>query len=595
MNPQQEISFKGYLKYFYRIVGNKLIYNFFASVLLGVLDSIGIGFLVGVLQIVLNPDSTPNDSILGRINQTLDVFGFGGMQITQLIYLAIGIYVIKSIVYYLQLRLQSVMNSTIINSTRIQMVQSITGLSYRGFISLDAGTVQNISTMEVNRLNGAMLGFFNTTQYIIMALTYLILALFTEFYFALLLISIAAIILYFYRFIIRYFKKLSSEISSSGNVYNSYLSQLLYNFKYLKSTNNIKAYSQRIIHEIKKAEHKALNLWKMTAITSSVREPMVIIIVSLVIFIQYRISGAMNSVTIFTLLLFYRTLNYLLITQSHWQSFHQYSGSIHNILQTQDLLYKYEESAKGKQFKLFENHILLSNVALSLGNQEILKDINLNIEKNTTVALVGKSGAGKSTLAAILSALFIPDNGVFSIDNEDIKNFDLTTYRQKIGYVTQDPVIFNDSIYNNISLWKEEDPSTMQQIHNIIEIAELKDFVQRLDRGIHTIVGDNGIILSGGQKQRIAIARELFKNPQLLILDEATSSLDSSTESLIQRNLDKLSGKTTIVVIAHRLSTIKKANTIYVLNEGKIEVSGTFEELMATSSSFRNMAAQQKH
>jgi subfamily B ATP-binding cassette protein MsbA len=171
---------------------------------------------------------------------------------------------------------------------------------------------------------------------------------------------------------------------------------------------------------------------------------------------------------------------------------------------------------------------------------------------------------------------------------------DISTYRRKFGYITQESVIFNDTLFNNITLWSEKTPENIQLFQNAIKLANLQEFLEDLPEKEETFLGDNGILISGGQKQRVSIARELYKNVDVLIFDEATSALDSETERAIQANIDNLMGKFTIIIIAHRLSTIKKADCIYLMEKGKIKDSGSFQTLLGKSLKFKKMVELQE-
>jgi ABC-type multidrug transport system fused ATPase/permease subunit len=192
-------------------------------------------------------------------------------------------------------------------------------------------------------------------------------------------------------------------------------------------------------------------------------------------------------------------------------------------------------------------------------------------------AIVGASGSGKSTIVDLLLRLYDVDEGGMYIDNKNIKDYDITTILEKSGFVSQETFIYNASIRDNVAFGNEYNE------HEIVEAAELADadaFVQQFPEKYDTLVGDRGVKLSGGQKQRIAIARAMIRHPEILILDEATSSLDNVSENIVQRAIDKVSKKCTTVIIAHRLSTIQNADIIYVLDQGKIVEWGTHDQLM---------------
>ena len=213
----------------------------------------------------------------------------------------------------------------------------------------------------------------------------------------------------------------------------------------------------------------------------------------------------------------------------------------------------------------------------------VLKDINLIIEPGSMVALAGKSGAGKSTFAALLLHLYEPTEGDIWFDDQKITKIDLTLLRKQIALVPQDIFLFGGTIKENIAYGKPE--ASDEEILEAATQANAIEFIERFPEKMDTLVGERGTQLSGGQRQRIAIARAILKDPKILILDEATSSLDSESEQLVQNALERLMINRTSVVIAHRLSTIRKANKIVVLDGGRIVETGTHEELMNNEAS----------
>ena len=179
-------------------------------------------------------------------------------------------------------------------------------------------------------------------------------------------------------------------------------------------------------------------------------------------------------------------------------------------------------------------------------------------------------------------------------DEESIDKFDIRSYREKVGYITQEAVIFDDTLFNNITMWDEKNEENLEKFHQTLKMVALDSFYAGLKDKENTALGNNGILVSGGQKQRISIARELYREVDLLILDEATSALDSETERYIKDSIDLLQGKTTIVIIAHRLSTIKDVDCIYLMHDGEIVESGEYQNLLAKSEKFRKMVQLQE-
>ena len=239
----------------------------------------------------------------------------------------------------------------------------------------------------------------------------------------------------------------------------------------------------------------------------------------------------------------------------------------------------------------FKNNIHYRNVWFKYNKEWVLKGIDLKIEKGKTVALVGQSGSGKSTMTDLLSRFYdIQEGGVF-IDNINIKDVTLHDLRSKIGYVTQEAILFNDTFFNNIAFGLKE--VTSEEVIEAAKVANAHEFIMATQHGYQTNIGDRGGKLSGGQRQRISIARAVLKNPEILILDEATSALDTDSERLVQDALEKLMRNRTTIVIAHRLSTIKNADEIYVLKEGQIIESGGHNSLYELNGYYTKLCNMQ--
>lgn len=246
-----------------------------------------------------------------------------------------------------------------------------------------------------------------------------------------------------------------------------------------------------------------------------------------------------------------------------------------------------------KRFEKLKDKILLSSVGFSYYKEKvILKNINLEIPKGKMVALVGKSGSGKTTIADLVMGFYHPDSGQVLIDNEDLKNFNTSSFRQKIGFVSQEPVLFNQTIRENL-LWAKDD-ATDEEIREALKKSHALDFINRLPEGLEAKVGDRGTKLSGGERQRIAFARAILRKPDLLILDEATSALDSESEKIVQQAIQSVAKNCTTLVIAHRLSTIKEADLIYVIDNGLIVETGTYENLISSNGAFKQLIQNQQ-
>ena len=249
------------------------------------------------------------------------------------------------------------------------------------------------------------------------------------------------------------------------------------------------------------------------------------------------------------------------------------------------------ENKNAIEINSFDHNIEIKNMSFSYENDVVINNLNLIIPKGSSVALVGQSGSGKSTLANLICRFYDTQKGEIRFDNTDIKNLKKESLRKMIGLVTQDSILFNDTIKNNLLIAKED--ATNDEIINCLKVANAWEFVKKLPKKIDTNIGDSGNKLSGGQKQRLSIARAVLKNPPILVLDEATSALDSESEKLVQTALDNLMKDKTSIVIAHRLSTVQNSEKIIVLDKGQIIESGKHKELMKKDGVYSNLVKMQ--
>jgi subfamily B ATP-binding cassette protein MsbA len=250
------------------------------------------------------------------------------------------------------------------------------------------------------------------------------------------------------------------------------------------------------------------------------------------------------------------------------------------------------EKPDAKTIQSFEKEIEFRNVSFSYGDKQVLQHINFTIKKGTTVALVGSSGSGKSTLADMVPRFHDVSDGEVLIDGVNIKDYKIKDIRNLMGIVTQEPILFNDSIAHNIALGMDE--VDMGKVESAARVANAYSFISQKSEGFDANIGDRGSRLSGGERQRLTIARAVFKNPPILILDEATSSLDTESERLVQDALNHLMEERTSLVIAHRLSTVRYADEIIVLDKGQIAERGKHDELIARDGIYKKLVELQE-
>lgn len=303
-------------------------------------------------------------------------------------------------------------------------------------------------------------------------------------------------------------------------------------------------------------------------------------------------SGLKAEAFIMYVGIFTQIINPAKALSSSFYNMQKGSAAIMRIEEILNAPVKVDENVNGLKLAAFTDCIEFKNVSFSYDDKVILKNITLKIEKGKTIALVGSSGAGKSTLADLIPRFHDVTAGEILLDGVNIKDYSLFSVRKQMGIVTQEPILFNDTIAANIALGMEN--ATVEQIESAAKIANAHDYIQQKEAGYKTNIGDRGGKLSGGERQRLTIARAVLKNPPILILDEATSSLDTESERLVQDAINNMMQNRTSIVIAHRLSTIRHANEIIVMQKGEIAERGTHNELLARGGIYKRLVDMQE-
>ena len=585
-----------YFSYFKNIAGRHMYGYILVNLLVGLLDGLGLAMFIPLLGIASGINANTGDENSDVINFIVNLFDSVGVDlnlVNALLFMVVvfsikGVFYYLRNVYFIKIRVKSV------SLLRLNLIKSLNELSYSGFTKLEAGRIQNTMVGELGKVIGALMSFFVYLQHIIMLATYIFLAFIANWQFAILVAIGGSLSNLFYKYINNYTKEKATLLSSKGNSFNAILIQILHNFKYLKATNHYQLFSKKLVNNIHEQEKINLGVGKISSIGESLREPFTIVIITGVIIVQTSYLGESFSSILLSLLLFYRALGHLVSMQNSWNTFLANSSGIDSFETLLSDFKHYKEPLHYQEKIEHIDDISIKNISLSFRGKKAIDNISFSIKKNSSVAFVGESGAGKTTLANIISGLQIPDDGEIIIEGKSLYKTNLNFFRNHLGYITQEAVIFNDSIFNNVTFWQEKSEENEEKFRKTIEKVSLSEFLNELPEKENTQLGNNGILISGGQKQRISIARELYKDAELLILDEATSALDTETERHIKNNIDLLQGQTTLIIIAHRLSTIKNVDIIYVLDKGKIIASGDFDSLIKSSEKFRKMVELQE-
>ena len=554
-NYIKNISQIKYFLFYYHHLGIRIPILLAMSACVALLDGFGLALFIPLFQVAESGDVTAGD--LGNLSFVMDFFNMLNVDITIgsiLVFLLI-LFGFKGIITFANLYYSTRIRVRFVKKTRIQLVNGLCNISYPAFVNIDMGRIQNVINSEIFKVTGALLAYIATMQAAITLMGYLTLAFIANFKFALLITIAGALSFFIYRYINKKVETSSLLQSYIGNDLHSKLSEAVWNFKYLKATDLISSFRKRLIGYVDETEGLTMKMGKLNAISASLREPISIGLVVGVIFVQVVFFNVSMFSILLSLLFFYRSLTYLLSLQNSWQGFLVNSGGIHLV---KDLIADFEareESRVHEPMKDMEQEMRFENVTFSYESnpRPVLDGITLSIPKNHTVAFVGESGSGKTTLVNMVAGLLLPGNGQLLIDGSPLTVEKIKSYRSRIGYITQEPVVFNDTVFSNVTFGSEKSDENLRKFWEVLNKTALTETIKQMPFQEETFLGDNGILISGGQKQRISIARELFRDCSILLMDEATSALDSENEGIIQDNINALKGKYTIIIIAHRL------------------------------------------
>lgn len=375
-----------------------------------------------------------------------------------------------------------------------------------------------------------------------------------------------------------------------GNIM-SYVDETLNSLKIIKIFNADRQIKNRFDLSINRFRNLLQKVMKKRALASPTSEFLGAITIGLIVFFGGKLSlegnGLSGAQFIFYIGTFYTLLDPIKKFSRSLSDIQKGEVSAQRIFEVLDTDVEIEDHPNSIDFESFKNQIEFRNVGFGYGKKDVIQNFNLTIQKGETVAFVGHSGSGKSTLANLITRFYDVREGEILIDGINIRDIKLSEYRKLFGLVTQDSILFNDTIFNNISLG--DDQATLKKVVAAAKIANADEFIEKAENKYQESVGEGGGKLSGGQKQRLSIARAVYKNPPIMVLDEATSALDTQSEKLVQDALDKMMSNRTSIVIAHRLSTIVNADKIIVLENGKIKESGTHTELLQNNGIYTQL------
>ncbi|MFQ5953486.1 MAG: ABC transporter ATP-binding protein [Kiloniellales bacterium] len=583
----------GHLRLFYQYARWRLLLLFVVTSSSGLFEALGIVTLLPILNYAFGdkPDDPVSKVIVGAIERL-------GVEpgLTNLLILLAAIFVVRGLAMFAHLYIANRTVTVVRRNAQMVLVRAIGAMDFPFYARNTTGGFTNLLLIEVNRFAASLRAFCKMGVGTIHALFYVPAAVAIDSELTLFLAVIGAMSILALRTFTRRTAAASLRVSELNDSLNARLVQLIHSFPYLKATASLRPVTRAVMGNIGGLAAQELKIAFNTSLVAAVKEP--IAVVALCGYAYYQLvlgEGSMAEVMVLALLL-YRLLIQLLNLPPEYNNFNRTVGGVHAVRRWGEALERNRERKAGEPVVDLARRITFRDVSFRHGERGVLHHVDLAIDPNQTIGIVGASGAGKTTFFNLLTGLLDPTSGEIAVGGESYAGLDKGRLRQHIGYVPQDPVVLNDTVANNIAFWRCDpgDPDCRARIAAAAEAAGCSDFIADLGSGLDTVLGERGLTLSGGQRQRIAIARELFKEPQLLIFDEATSSLDAETERYVQDRIDRMKGQRTILIIAHRISTIRRCDRIYVFSKGRLVEEGGFRELYDRPGSlFRGMCDNQ--
>ena len=590
-----------YIRIYARYLGRRMYLVFALTLATALTQGFGITLLLPFLSAVQVGDAAPAERgwAEAQLHALLTRLGIADSLLGILAFMAV-VFVAKGGLAFARSAYRGHLQAQLLRELKRRLFDAYTRMAYRHYIRRNTGHFINVITGQVNRFFHAFTSFVGVVSKGLTAASYFGFALLLTWTFSLMALGLGLGLLAAFTVLNRYVRTLSRTQAREASTLNSLLVQALQAFKYIVATHQVAPLRARVLNSIRRLTGYTYRQNLAGAFTGALREPVSVLLILGIIALQVSVFQAPVAPIMVALLLFHRGLQSLLSVQGAWQQTMTQIGAVEMVAEELATVQARREDRTGRTAVPLRTGLSMEGVSFAYTDDDgdVLHDVSLTVPAHQTVALVGASGAGKSTLVDLMTLMLRPRTGTIRIDGVPHDEVDLAAWRDQLGYVAQETVVFDDTVANNIHLWQgdsENDAALRARMVDAARRAHAHDFIAALPNGYHTMVGDRVVRLSGGQKQRLFVARELFKQPTLLLLDEATSDLDTASEQHIQESIDALKGEVTVVIIAHRLSTVKNADRVYVLDDGRVVEAGTYPDLRARDDgAFREMVERQQ-
>lgn len=604
------------MEYFKKIISFAMPYktygilNIICNFFYALFSTLGFVALIPMLQVLFDKTKTVTvkpewSGILDAKDYMENALGYYVTEIakhdkaqalTLMIVFIISVFLLKNLFGYLAMYFITFLRNGVLMDIRNAMYKKIITLPVAYFTEKRKGDTIARVTSDVQEVQNSFLSILELIVREPLTIIFALAAMFIlSSQLAIFVLTFIPIMGYIISLVGKRLKKKSARVQQEQGHILSQLEETLGGLKIIKSFNAEERFQQSFQSSTKRFNNFANSLMQRQALASPTSEFLGIVVIGVLLWFGGNMvltEGTLDGPTFIS----FMGLAYGILTPAKAFSKASYSvkrgnASAQRILEILEAENTIANPAVGTVVNGFEKSISLSDISFKYEEQLVLKNFSLDVPKGHTVALVGQSGSGKSTIANLLTRFYDVVEGSIRIDGVDIKNMSLHDLRKNIGIVTQDAILFNDSLRNNMTVGMEN--ASDQDIIEALKIANAWEFVSDLPQVLDTNIGDSGNKLSGGQKQRLSIARAVLKNPPIMILDEATSALDTESERLVQNALENMMRNRTSIVIAHRLSTIQNADKIVVMQKGEIVEQGKHQELLEKKGVYNKLVAMQ--
>lgn len=572
---------RAYWQYKWQILTMALL-GFLGSLLSG----LGIGMLIPLFAFVTQKTDVDSSNTFYHFVSQIFSFFHLSYNLPLILTLMVSLFIAKAVLVVLVGYINDVIDARYVRNNSSMLLRKTLGADWLFLINQKVGYLDRIITNDVSLSGGILMSLSEVLIRIASLAAYAFIAFKISSSITILSLLGGLLIFVFLKPIFYKSRKLSKSFNIGFKELGHHINQSLIGAKILKAFAVEPAVAKKGYLQLEGLRKVQVKSSLINNSQGAFFEPISLLFVSLLFLYSYKSPGFDIASFMVIVYLIQKMYSFIQGIQAKLNNINSSLISLNTILNYQDEIQKHQEKLSGNEQFKFKKAMTVQEVTFAYPNIKLdtLTNIDFTIQKGEMIGIIGPSGAGKTTLVDLFLRLLRPQKGVIKIDDIDIASINLSDWRKNIGYVSQDIFLLNDTVEANIRFY--DNSISNENIITAAKMANIYDFVQGLPHKFETQVGERGIKLSGGQRQRISLARVLAKKPSFLILDEATSSLDNESESLIQEAINNLKGKVTVLVIAHRLSTVMSSDRLIVLENGKLVETGTPAELIKNSDSY---------